>query len=115
MTSVAYAAGGAAPAAPSALAQFVPIILIFVVFYFLLIRPQQKKAKEHQAFLDGLKKGDIVISRGGIQGTVRGLTDSMVTLEIADNVRVKVARSYIQGPMSSMNPAPGKEECKNGK
>ena len=115
MTSIAYAAGGAASAAPNVLAQFVPIILIFVVFYFLLIRPQQKKAKEQQAFLDGLKKGDIVISRGGLQGTVRGLTDSMVTLEIADNVRVKVARSYVQGPMPSMNPVPGKEECKTGK
>ena len=114
MTSIAYAAD-AVPAGPGALVQFLPIILIFVVFYFLLIRPQQKKAKEQQAFLDNLKKGDVVISRGGLQGTVRGLTDLIVTLEIADKVRVKVARSYIQATISSMTASPVKVESKAGK
>jgi len=92
MTSLAYAADAAAPAA-NPLASFLPMILIFVVFYFLLIRPQQKKAKALQEFLKNLKKGDEVVTGGGLHGKITGLTDSVVTLEIADNVRVKVARS----------------------
>ena len=97
MTGIAYAAD-AAPAAGGGFGAFIPLILIFVIFYFLLIRPQQKKAKEHQQFLANLKKGDAVVTSGGIYGTITGLTDAVVTLEIADNVRVKVARGYVLGP-----------------
>lgn len=96
MTTLAYAADAAAPTA-SPLAGFLPMILIFVVFYFLLIRPQQKKAKAQQEFLANLKKGDEVITGGGLHGKITGLTDTVVTLEVADNVRVKVARQYILG------------------
>jgi len=88
--AAAPAAGGLA-----SFGQFVPLILIFVVFYFLLIRPQQKKAQEQQSFLGSLKKGDKVLTGGGVHGTITGLTDIAVTLEIADNVRVKVHRGYI--------------------
>jgi len=95
-TSIAHAAG-AAPAGLNQLGQFVPLVLIFVVFYFLLIRPQQKKAKEHQDFLSSMKKGDVVVSSGGLIGTITGLTDTVITLEVADNVRVKVSRPYITG------------------
>lgn len=96
MTGIAYAQTGAAPAAGGGgLAGFLPLILIFVVFYFLLIRPQQKKAKEHSAFLGNLKKGDEVVTSGGIHGRVTGLTDTIVTLEVADGVRVKVNRPSI--------------------
>jgi len=77
------------------MAQFIPLILIFVVFYFLLIRPQQKKAKEQQDFLGNLKKGDKVMTGGGIHGTITGLTDTAVTLEIADNTRIKLHRGYV--------------------
>lgn len=98
--SVAHAAGAAAPA--QGFMSFLPLILIFAVFYFLLIRPQQKKAKEHQEFLKNIKKGDVVVSSGGIQGTVTGITDSVVTLEIADNVRVKVSRPYILGTAATI-------------
>lgn len=97
MVSIAHAAE-AAPAG-GGLGAFIPLILIFVIFYFLLIRPQQKKAKEHQQFLQALKIGDEVISSGGLQGNITGLTDTVVTLEIADKVRVKVARPYIMGPV----------------
>ena len=98
MTGIAYAAGGAAPAGPAAgIASFVPLILIFVVFYFLLIRPQQKKAKEHQQFLSNLRKGERVVTSGGIHGRITGLTDSTVTLEIADGVKIKVNRGSIMG------------------
>ena len=97
MTGVAWAADAAAPAGMANLAQFVPLILIFVVFYFLLIRPQQKKAKEHQNYLANLKKGEKVVTTGGIHGQISVLTDTVVTLEIAENVRIKVNRGAIAG------------------
>jgi len=100
MTSLAWAAD--APAAgPGGIASFLPLILIFVIFYFLLIRPQQKKVKEHQAFVTALKQGDCVVTNGGIYGKITGLTDTVVTLEIADNVRIKIARAHIAGAQGS--------------
>lgn len=96
MTSVAYAAGLPGGGA-GGFASFLPLILIFVVFYFLLIRPQQKQAKQHQAFLGDLKKGNKVITKGGIYGEITGITDSVLTLEIAENIRIKVDRSSIAG------------------
>jgi len=95
MIGVAYAQGAAAAPAGGGFAQFIPLILIFIVFYFLLIRPQQKKAKEQQDFLSNLKKGDKVMTGGGVHGKITGLTDTAVTLEIADGVRIKVHRGYI--------------------
>jgi preprotein translocase subunit YajC len=74
---------------------FLPLILIFVIFYFLLLRPQQKKAKEHRNFLDSLKAGDAVITSGGIHGRITSVEDAVVTLEIADKVRVRVSKSHI--------------------
>jgi preprotein translocase subunit YajC len=100
-TSIAQAAG-ATSTAPNQLMSFLPLVLIFVVFYFLLIRPQQKKAKDHQDFLSSIKKGDAVVSSGGLIGTITGLTETVVTLEIADNVRVKVSRPYILGTVSTL-------------
>jgi preprotein translocase subunit YajC len=95
MTGIAYAQSGATPPGGAGLASFIPLILIFVVFYFLLIRPQQKKGKEHQAFLGSLKKGDEVVTSAGIYGRITGLTDVVATLEIADGVRVKINRASI--------------------
>ena len=95
MFGTAYAQGGATPSAGSGLASFIPLILIFVVFYFLLIRPQQKKAKQHQQFLGSLKKGEEVVTSGGVHGRITGLTDAIVTLEIADGVRIKINRGSI--------------------
>ena len=82
----------ARPGAPPSLVSFAPLALIFVVFYFLLIRPQQQKAKEHRVMLANLKKNDEVITSGGIYGKVVALSDKVVTLEIAPNVRVKLSR-----------------------
>ncbi len=104
MTSLAYAAGTAPPAA-GGIASFIPLILIFVIFYFLLIRPQQKKAKEHQTFLNNLKKGDKVVTGGGIHGKITGLTDVVATLEIADGVRIKVNRTAIAGSAADVTQA----------
>lgn len=74
---------------------FLPLILLFVVFYFLLIRPQQKKAKQQKQFLENLKKGDEVVTSGGLYGKITGITDDTITLEIAEKIRVKVLRSAI--------------------
>lgn len=87
--------GGAAGAAPSALIQMAPLLLVFVVFYFLLIRPQQLKQKEHGTMLSNLKKNDDVVTTGGLHGKVVALADTIVTLEIAPNVRVKVDRQQV--------------------
>ena len=94
MTGIAYAAGPAA-GGMGGFASFLPLVLIFVVFYFLLIRPQQKQAKQHRQFLDDLKSGNKVVTKGGLYGTITGLTDTVVTLEIAQDVRVKVTRDAI--------------------
>jgi len=74
-----------------------PLILIFVIFYFLLIRPQQRKAKEHQSFLDGLEKGSDVVTNSGIIGKVTGITKTVVTLEVAPKIRMKFLRNTIAG------------------
>jgi preprotein translocase subunit YajC len=92
--------GGAEPQGPGAMFQsFLPLILIFVIFYFLLIRPQSKKAKDHKQMLENLKKGDKVVTTGGIHGFVEDLDANTVTLKIGikDDVRIKVGRSYIAG------------------
>ena len=86
----AGAAGGA-----SAFMNLVPLVFMFAIFYFLLIRPQQKKAKEHKALLDALKKGDKVVTAGGLHGKVTALDDKIVTLEIANGVNVKINKGFI--------------------
>ncbi|MCK4532581.1 preprotein translocase subunit YajC [bacterium] len=77
------------------LVQFFPWILIFAIFYFLLIRPQQKKAKEHQEMLNNLKKGDKVLTSGGVYGVVVGIKPSVFEIEIAEEVRIKLAKSAV--------------------
>ena len=87
----------------SGIGQFIPLILIFVIFYFFLIRPQQKKVKEHKAMVEGLKKGDKVVTSGGIVGTISRVIDNdKVEVEIADNVTVEVVKGTgIQSLMNS--------------
>ena len=78
----------------SGIGQFIPLILIFVIFYFFLIRPQQKKVKEHKIMVDNLKRGDKVITVGGIVGTIDRIIDAeKVEVEIADNVKVEIIKS----------------------
>jgi preprotein translocase subunit YajC len=91
--SVAFAqatSGGA-----GALGSFLPLILIFVFFYLFLIRPQQKKAKEHQKSLNALKKGDKVITSGGIYATINAIRDNVLDIKIADGVNVQIAKQSI--------------------
>ena len=78
----------------SGIGQFIPLILIFVIFYFFLIRPQQKKVKEHKAMVESLKRGDKVVTSGGITGRVERLIDNdKVEVEIAENVKVEIVKS----------------------
>lgn len=86
----------AAPASTgSGLASLIPLVLLFVVFYFLLIRPQTKRAKEHRQMIDALAKGDEVVTNGGLLGKITNLGDNFVVLEIAPNLEVKVQRQAI--------------------
>jgi preprotein translocase subunit YajC len=94
----------------NALLQFLPLVLIFVVFYFLLIRPQQKKAKDHRATLDALRRGDRVVTGGGIIGTVVRVDGAdEVSVDIAEGVRVRVVRSTITNVLAKPDPGAARE------
>ncbi len=93
--AIAYAAESGAEASQSPFGAFVPLILIFAIFYFLLIRPQQKKAKDHTKALETMKTGDEVITNGGIFGKVSKVDNDRVIVEIADKVKVTVAKSQL--------------------
>ena len=107
-TAWAQAAHGAVP---PQLLNLMPLVLILGVFYFLLIRPQQQKAKEHREVLANLKRNDEVITNGGLYGRVIQLSDRIVTLEIAPNVRVRVDRPQIAG-LATREDAKSKDESK---
>lgn len=95
MISLAIAQTTTAAAQPNTLMQFLPLIAMVVIFYFLLIRPQQRRAKELKKMLDGLQKGDEVVSAGGLAGRIVQLGDHFCTIEVADKVEVRVQRSAI--------------------
>ena len=103
------AAGGQGGA--SGFTSLIPLVLMFVIFYFLLIRPQQKKSKEHREMIANLKKNDRIVTSGGLHGRITGISDSTLTVEIADKVRVKVNRNSIGAVIQSTPaPPPAKEE-----
>ena len=101
-------AEAAAGAGQGGLTPFIPLLIIFGIFYFLILRPQQKKQKEHQTFLTGLKKGDMVITNAGIIGTIRTLNDKFVTVEVDEGVCLKILRGQIAENAANLN----KEESK---
>jgi preprotein translocase subunit YajC len=117
LTGIAYAMGqGGAAAGQGAggLGGLIPIVLMFVIFYFLLIRPQQKRNKEHKEMITNLKKGDRIITNGGIYGRITGMDESTLTVEIADKVRVKVVRGNVSGlAQSAPQQAPPAKKEKN--
>ena len=84
------------------LSQLALMGLMFFVFYFLLIRPQQKKAKEHRDMLSNLRRGDKIVTNGGMLGTITGITDRYVTLELAEKIRIRMLRSHILGKQESL-------------
>jgi len=98
--AAAPAAGGGA-----AFAQFIPLILVFLIMYFLIMRPQQKKMKQHRQMIEALKKGDNVITQGGILGKVVSVRDDEVEVEIAQGVRIRVVRATIAQVVTRTAPA----------
>ncbi len=102
--SVAHAAGGGGLASlggSSGIASMAPFVLLIVVFYFLLIRPQQKTAKKHKELLAAIAQGDRVVTRGGIHGRVQNVKDDVISIEIANNVVVKLDRGAILGKQNA--------------
>ncbi len=93
--TLAYAEGPAGGGEPSTIAAFLPFVILIAVFYFLLIRPQQKKSKEHKEMLGKIEKGDNILTTGGIFGRVTNVREDSLTVEIADNVRVKLTKSAV--------------------
>ena len=86
-------------AAQGGLMSFLPLIVIFVVFYFMLIRPQMKRSKEHKKLVEQLNKGDEVITNGGLLGRITDVSDAFITLEVADNVQIKLQRQAVANVM----------------
>ena len=99
------APGAAGGGQAGGLAGFLPIIILFAIFYFLLIRPQQKRAKEHRQMIDNLKKGARIITSGGIHGTIASLDETTITLEIAEKVKIKIGRGNVASLISDSEPA----------
>ena len=99
--SNAFAQTAQNPQAQNPIMSFLPLILVFIIFYFLMIRPQKKKYEEEQELLSKLQKGDEVYTKSGLIGTIYGLTDKIVTLE-SEGVKIKILRSQIGGMLSSI-------------
>lgn len=97
--NLAWAQAEGAESGPSFLVQATPFVAMLFIFYFLMIRPQVKKQKSHQEFVQSLKKGDRVLTSSGIFGTIEGLTDKYVKLEIADDVSIRVLKSHVSQPI----------------
>ena len=106
MSGVAWAqgAGGTGAAGPGPLVNLLPIALMFVILYFLMIRPQQKRAREHDTMVQSLKKNDDVVTTGGIHGKIQAVADKLVTLEIAPNVRIRLDRDQVASVVRASRP-----------
>jgi preprotein translocase subunit YajC len=113
LISPAFAQGTGLFDGQGAMLQFLPLVLIFVVFYFLLIRPQQKKQRDHQAMLAAVRRGDRVVTGGGIIGTVSQVgNNDEVLVDIADGVRVRVLKSTISSVLAKPDPAAAREAAR---
>jgi preprotein translocase subunit YajC len=115
LISPAYAQAAAGGDPASAFTAFIPLILIFVVFYFLLIRPQQKKMKEHRAMLEAVRRGDRIVTNGGIIGLVTKVMEAEreLQVEIAEGVRVRVLRDMVANVLSKTEPVAANDSAKN--
>ncbi len=99
-------------AAPNPIAQFLPFVLIALVFYFVFFRPQQKQAKTHQAFVTGLKKGDEVVTQSGIVGTIHAVEDRTVTLDVGGGTKLRIIKNQVAGQFKAAETAPATEAKK---
>ncbi len=96
MADLAWAQGmGGGAGGPSPIVNLLPIALMFVILYFLMIRPQQKRAREHETMVQNLKRGDEIVTTGGIHGRIQAIADKVLTVEIAPNVRIRLDRDQI--------------------
>ena len=114
MISEAFAMGanGAQQGQAGGIAGFLPIIILFAIFYFLLIRPQQKKAKDHREMVANLKKGNRIITSGGIYGTIQAIDETTIGLEIAEKIKIKIARGNVAALLSDNEPAQKEDKKK---
>ncbi|HKK32547.1 MAG TPA: preprotein translocase subunit YajC [Desulfomicrobiaceae bacterium] len=113
--NLAYAmgqTGGAAGQQGNPIAAFMPLIIMFAIFYFLLIRPQQKKQKEHKATLANLKRGDRIITGGGLYGRILEVKEDILTLDLGNDVQVQINRSFVSGLAEPKAQEPKKEKGK---
>ncbi len=92
---ISPAAAQAAPAAPNPLIQFAPLLILIVVFYFMLIRPQMKRSKEHKNMLGSLSKGDEIVTSGGVAGKITAIGENYLTVEVAENVSIKIQKPAV--------------------
>ena len=106
LIALAENAPGAAPQG-GGITPFIPLLLIFAIFYFLVLRPQQRKTREHQKFLSEMKRGDLIVTNSGIIGTIRTLSEKFVTLEVDEGVCLKILRSHVAESANAL-----KEESK---
>jgi preprotein translocase subunit YajC len=95
MSGIAWAQSAGGPAGPGPLVNLLPIALMFIILYFLMIRPQQKRAREHETMVQNLKRGDDIVTNGGIHGRIQALAEKILTVEIAPNVRIRVDRDQV--------------------
>jgi len=112
--SPAYAQTAAAPGGGDFFMSLLPLILIFIVFYMLLIRPQQKKVKEHQAMIAAVKRGDQVITSGGVHGKVTKVEDNIVMVEVAQNVQLKINKHTLSDVVNKQAPANSNQPAASG-
>ena len=104
MSGLAFAQGAAGAVGPSPIVSLMPIALMFIVLYFLLIRPQQKRAQDHKSMVQGLKRNDEIVTTGGIYGRVQSIADDVLVLEIAPNVRIRLEREQVASVVRAGKP-----------
>ena len=104
LVTPAYAQAAGGGGAAGTIAQFIPLILIFVIMYFLMIRPQQKKMKEHRAMVEALRKGDQIVTQGGVLGKVTAVREGELEVEVAQGVRVRILRGSVSQVVSKTAP-----------
>jgi len=101
-TTTAATAGAVAPSAPNPLVSLAPFLVIMVIFYFLMIRPQKKKMQEEQKMLQSLGKGDEIYTKAGLIGRITGMTEKVVTVDVGDGTSLKILRSQVGGPLKTI-------------
>ena len=104
MSGIAWAQTGGGAAGPGPLVNLMPIALMFVILYFLMIRPQQKRASEHETMVQNLKRGDDIVTSGGIHGKIHAIADKVLTVEVAPNIRIRLDRDQVASVLRASRP-----------